>query len=248
ELARALHVSSANVRVIVPDFGCGFGGKHTGETAVEAARLARGVGKPVLLKWTREEEFTWAYFRPAALIDIEAGIDDKGALTSWYCVNINSGASALDTPYRAGQARTRFIASDAPLRHGSYRALAATANNFARECFMDEVASAAGADPLDFRLAHLEEGRLRAVLEEAARRFHWRERVKRKAPLTGVGPACGTGKGSFVAACVEVTIDPERKRIIPRHVCQVFECGAVMNPGNLLAQVQGAILMGLGPA
>jgi isoquinoline 1-oxidoreductase len=182
------------------------------------------------------------------LIEAEATLDESGKLTSWHFVNVNSGGSAVNTPYRAGKARSQSINSAPPLRHGSYRALAATANNFARECFMDELASAAGADPLEFRLAHLAEGRLRAVLEEAVRRFNWRERVKRKERNIGVGLACGTEKGSFVAACVEVTIDPQRKKIVPRHVCEVFECGAVMNPGNLVAQVQGAILMGLGPA
>ena len=153
------------MRVVVPDFGGGFGGKHTAEAAVEAARLAQAAGKPVSLRWTREEEFTWAYFRPAALIETEASLDEKGALTSWHFININSGGSGLDTPYRSGNARCQFLRSDTPLRQGSYRVLAATANNFARESFMDELAAAAGADPLDFRLAHLENPRLRAVLE-----------------------------------------------------------------------------------
>ncbi|MBM4038088.1 MAG: xanthine dehydrogenase family protein molybdopterin-binding subunit [Planctomycetes bacterium] len=248
ELAGAFHLANDQVRVIVPDFGGGFGGKHTGEAAVEAARLARAAGRPVSLHWTREEEFTWAYFRPAAVIDIEASLDAKGALTSWHFININSGGAAVDTPYRTGKANCRFVRSDSPLRQGSYRTLAATANNFARECFMDELAVAAGADPLDFRLAHLDNPRLRAVLEGAAKRFRWRERVKEKKPNTGVGLACGTEKGSVVAACVEIAIDPESGRIAPRQVCEVFECGAVLNPDNLLAQVAGCILMGLGPA
>jgi isoquinoline 1-oxidoreductase subunit beta len=201
ELGRAFRLSTDRVRVIVPDTGGGFGGKHTGEVAIEAARLAQAAGKPVSLKWTREEEFTWAYFRPAAVIDVEATLDEKGALTSWHFININSGGSAVNTPYRAGKTHAQSVNSDPPLRHGSYRALAATANNFARECFMDELAVEGGVDPLEFRLAHLEAGRLRDVLEEAAKRFQWRERVKRKDPSTGVGLACGTEKGSFVAAC-----------------------------------------------
>lgn len=236
------------MRVIVPDFGCGFGGKHTGEAAVEAARLAKAAERPVLLKWTRDEEFVWAYFRPAAVIDVEASLDDQGKITSWQFLNINSGGAAVDTPYRIGRNRSRYVASETPLRQGSYRTLAATANNFARECFMDELAAAAGADPLDFRLAHLENPRLRAVLEEAAKRFNWRERVKQKRPDVGIGLACGTEKGSYVAACVEIAIDAAQKRITVRRVCEVFECGAVLNPDNLTSQVQGCILMGLGPA
>mgnify|MGYP005835977235 CR=1 FL=1 len=234
--------------MIVPDFGSGFGGKHTGEAAVEAARLARAAGRPILVHWTRAEEFTWAYFRPAAVIDIEATLDAQNALSSWFFVNINSGAAAIETPYRAGKARSQFVPCQSPLRQGSYRALAATANNFAREAFMDELAEAAGADPLDFRLAHLDSPRLRAVLEEAAKRFGWREKVKRKQPGLGVRLACGTEKGSYVAACVEIAVDRPADRIAVRRVCQVFECGAILNPENLRSQVQGCILMGMGPA
>jgi isoquinoline 1-oxidoreductase subunit beta len=248
ELARALRVPEDKVRVIVPDTGGGFGGKHTGETAIEAARLALAAEKPVSLKWTRVEEFTWAVFRPAAVIDAEATMDEAGKLTSWHFININAGGSAVETPYRAGKSHARSVNSEPPLRHGSYRALAATANNFARECFMDELALAVGADPLEFRLVHLPPGRLRDVLEATAARFKWSERVKRKGLDRGVGIACGTEKGSYVAACVEVEIDRKQKKIIPRHVCQVFECGAIVNPDNLRAQVEGAIIMGIGPA
>jgi len=248
ELARTFGLPSESVRVIVPDFGSGFGGKHTGEAAVEAARLARAAGRPVSLHWTREEEFTWAYFRPAAVIDVEASLDAKGGLTSWHFINVNSGGAAVDTPYRVGKSRCRYVPSAPPLRQGSYRTLAATANNFARECFMDELAAAAGTEVLDFRLAHLENPRLRAVLEEAARRFGWRERLKQKQPDVGLGLACGTEKGSYVAACAEIAIDRAQGRILVRRVCEVFECGAILNPDNLISQVQGCIVMGLGPA
>src|ERR1035438_4754936 len=88
--------------------------------------------------------------------------------------NYNSGASGLDTPYRIPNSRARFLASDAPLRQSSYRVLAATANNFAREAFTDELAQAAGKDPLEFRLAHLDNERMRNVLNAAAQRFGWK--------------------------------------------------------------------------
>ncbi len=248
ELARAFGLQPGDVRVIVPDFGAGFGGKHTGECGVEAARIARAAKRPVCLRWTRPEEFTWAYFRPAAVIDVTAGLDADGRITAWHFVNINSGQAAVETPYRIEKARSIYIPSDPPLRQGSYRALAATANNFARECAMDELAAAAGQDPLAFRLAHLDNPRLRAVLETAAKRFGWKERAARKNPELGVGLACGTEKGSFVAACVEVAIEGEEKTLSVVHVCEVFECGAVLNPGNLLAQIEGCIIMGMGPA
>jgi isoquinoline 1-oxidoreductase len=248
ELARAFHLGEDQVRVMVPDFGSGFGGKHTGEAGIEAARLAKAAGRPVSLRWTRREEFTWAYFRPAAVIQIEGGLDDKGTLTSWHFVNINAGGSGIETPYRAGKRKSQSVRSESPLRQGSYRCLAATGNNFARESFMDELAAAAGVDPLEFRLAHLDNPRMRAVLETAAQRFGWQERIKKKNPKLGIGLACGTEKGSFVAACAEVEVDSTAKQIAVRRVCQVFECGAILNPANLLSQVEGAIIMGLGPA
>lgn len=246
ELAGTFHLPEEDVRVVIPDFGGAFGGKHTGEYAVEAARLARAANRPVSLRWTREEEFTWAYFRPAAVIDVEASLNEQNKIATWHFININSGPNAVDTPYSIGKANCRFVPSKPPLRHGSYRGLAATANNFAREVCMDELAAQGGADPLEFRLVHLENSRLRAVLEKAATEFHWQERAKRKASNIGIGLACGTEKGSFVAACVEVELDRVQKALKVRDICQAFECGAIINPANLLSQVQGAIIMGLG--
>ena len=248
ELARAFHLPEDQVRVVIPDFGAAFGGKHTGECAVEAARLARGAGKPVSLRWTREEEFTWAYFRPAGVIEAEASLDAQGKIATWYFININSGPNAVDTPYSIGKTDCRFMPSTPPLRHGSYRGLAATANNFAREVFMDELAATAGSDPLAFRHAHLANPRLRAVLDAATSHFRWQERANRKDPNTSVGLACGTEKGSYVAACAEIEIDRQQKKLKVRNICEAFECGAIVNPGNLLSQVQGATIMGLGAA
>ena len=248
ELVRAFHLSDERVRVLIPDFGAGFGGKHTGECALEAARLAQAADKPVSLRWTREEEFTWAYFRPAAVIEAEASLDAGGKIATWHFINLNSGPSAVETPYSVGKKNCRYVPSKPALRHGSYRALAATANNFAREVFMNELAAAAGADPLAFRLAHLDNPRLQAVLEKAAQEFDWNGRVKKKDANLGVGLACGTEKGSFVAAAVEVEMDRQRKSFKVRRVCQAFECGKILNPANLLSQVQGGIIMGLGAA
>ncbi|QDU89300.1 Nicotinate dehydrogenase subunit B [Pirellulimonas nuda] len=243
ELRQAFRLPDQSVRVIVPDTGGGFGGKHTGEAALEAARLAQGAAKPVCVRWTREEEFTWAYFRPAGLIELRAGLDPAGRLVSWDFTNYNSGGSALQTPYRVPSGRTRFLSSDSPLRQGSYRALASTANTFARESAMDELAEAAGVDPLDFRLAHLEPGRLRDVLVGAAERFGWRER---RAEGRSVGIACGTEKGSYVAACVEAEVAGGRIRVL--RVCQAYDCGAVQNPLNLRSQIEGCLVMGMGGA
>ncbi len=223
ELAAAFQLAADRVQVIVPDVGGAFGGKHQGEAAVEAARLAKAAGRPVAVRWTREEEFTWAYFRPAALIEMCGALDVNGSLIHWEHTNINSGGSAVNSPYDIPAKNCGFVGSRSPLRQGSYRALAATANNFARESFMDELAHAAGSDPLAFRLARLKNERLRAVLETAAAKFGWAERHKNRAANVGVGLACGTEKGSYVAACAEVAIDRGAGTIHVRHICEVFE-------------------------
>jgi len=248
DLARTFQIPIEQVRAIVPDMGSGFGGKHSGEAAEEAARLAKAAGRPVAVHWTRAEEFTWAYFRPAAVIECKGGLDDKGSLIAWDFTNINAGGAAIDTPYNIANTRILSASSDSPLRQGPYRCLAATANNFARESFMDELAAAAGADPLAFRLAHLENPRIRTVLEAAAKHFDWPARRKKITADIGVGLACGTEKNSCVAACVEVGIDRKRGKIKVHQVCEAFECGPIQNPANLLSQVQGCIVMGLGGA
>jgi isoquinoline 1-oxidoreductase len=250
DLARSFRVGREHVRVIVPDTGGGFGGKHSGEAAVEAARLALAAKKPVCVRWTREDEFTWAYFRPAGVIDVAGGLDAQGGLVAWEHVNFNSGASAIGTPYQVPNTSTEFKSCEQPLRSGSYRALASTANTFARESFMDELAEAAGADPLEFRLRHLKNERLRGVLLAAVEKFRWREQWKPQSnrQSSGLGLACGTEKGSYVACCVRLDVDAAAGTFKVRTVVEAFECGAIQNPGNLHAQMRGAIVQGLGGA
>jgi isoquinoline 1-oxidoreductase len=246
ELSRALGVAAEKVRVIVPDTGAGYGGKHTGEAAVEAARLAKVAGKPVRLVWTREEEFTWAYFRPAGVIEVSAGATKDGKLTAWEFHNYNSGGSAMQTPYTVPNRKSELHSSDSPLRQGSYRALASTANIFARESHMDDLAAALGLDPLAFRLANLKDDRLRAVLEAAAKQFGWGK--AKPAAGHGFGLACGTEKGSYVATCAEVSVDGSSGRVKVVRLVSAFECGAILNPDNLKNQVEGAAIMALGGA
>ena len=246
EVARGVGLTEDKVRVIVPDMGSGYGGKHTNEAAVEAAKLAKSAGKPVKIVWTREEEFTWAYFRPAGVIEVKAGAKKDGTLTAWEFHNYNSGGSAIRTPYAVPNVKTEFHSSDSPLKQGSYRALAATANNFARESVMDELAHAVGLDPLAFRLKNLQEPRLRAVLEAAAKKFGWGK--EKSTETRGFGLACGTEKGSYVATCAEVAIDRNKGQVRVVHATTAFECGAVVNPDHLKNQIEGAVIMGLGGA
>jgi len=246
DLAGALKLRTEDVRVIAPDMGSGYGGKHTGEAALEAARLAKGAGKPVKLVWTREEEFTWGYFRPAGVIDVTAGVKKDGTLTAWEFHNYNSGGSALRTPYQVPNQHHEFHPAESPLRQGSYRALAATANHFARESHMDDLAHAVRMDPLAFRLKNLKDARLRAVLEAAAKQFGWGK--AKPAAGHGFGIAGGTEKGSYVASCAEVAADRKSGLVKVVRLVTAFECGAVLNPDHLKNQIEGAAMMGLGGA
>lgn len=246
ELAEAFGIPESRIRVIVPDTGSAYGGKHTGECAIEAARLAKAAGKPVRLVWTREEEFTFAYFRPAGVIDIRSGVTPEGLVSAWEFHNYNSGPSGIDTPYDIANRKIQFHATDSPLRQGSYRGLAATANHFARESHMDDLASAAGLDPLEFRLKNLKDARLRAVLEAAAEKFGWHN--LKSQPARGYGLACGVEKGGYVASCAEVSIAQPGGKVKIERVVTSFECGAIVNPEHLKNQVEGAVVMGIGGA
>ncbi len=245
QLAQAFNLPEKQVRVLMPDMGSAYGGKHTGECAVETARLAKGAGKPVKLIWTREEEFTWAYLRPAGIIEVSSGIDSSGKLTAWNFDNYMSGPSAIESPYESPNEHVDFHEVKSPLREGSYRGLAATANHFARESHIDELAAAAGMDPLAFRLKNLKDERVRAVLQAAADHFGWSG--KKSTATRGYGLACGTEKGGYVACCVEVSISGNH-HVQVNHVVEAWDSGAVVNPEHLKNQVEGAIVMGLGGA
>jgi isoquinoline 1-oxidoreductase len=246
ELAQAFRLAASEVRVIQPDMGSGYGGKHTGEAAIEAARLAKVAGKPVKVIWTRSEEMTWAYFRPAGLIEIKAGARHDGTLIAWEHHNYNSGPAAITTPYNVANQLIQYHASNSPLRQGSYRGLASTANHFARECHMDAIAHAAGIDSLEFRLKNITDPRLQAVFQAAADKFGWGH--LKSSPERGFGIAGGVDKGGYVATCAEVAIDPTSKRVKIRRIVQAWECGAIVNPDGLNNQITGAIVQGIGGA
>ncbi|MBI1789495.1 MAG: xanthine dehydrogenase family protein molybdopterin-binding subunit [Acidobacteria bacterium] len=237
DLAQAFGIPESRVRVIVPDTGAGYGGKPTAEASLEAARLARASGRPVKVVWTREEEFTWAYFRPAGVIEVSSGVTQGGLLQAWDFHNYNSGASAIRTLYDVPNQRIVFHPAPSPLKQGSYRGLAATANHFARETHMDELAHLLKIDPLEFRLKNLKDPRLRAVLEAVAAKAG-----------RGWGIAGGFEKGSYVATAAGIDIHPRTGAVKVTRVVAAFECGAVVNPDHLKNQIEGAIVQGLGGA
>jgi isoquinoline 1-oxidoreductase len=245
QLAEAFRIPEEQVRVLMPDTGSAYGGKHTGETAIEAARLARAAKRPVKVVWTREEEFTWAYFRPAGVIDVTSGVRSDGTITAWEFHNYNSGSAGIPTYYEIPNQRIVFHPTNSPLRQGSYRALAATANHFARESHMDEMAQAVKMDPLEFRLKNLKDERLRAVFEAAAKQFGW---GKSKSAGQGFGMGGGYEKLGNIATFAEVNVDRKSGEVEVVRVVSAFECGAIVNPDNLRNQIEGSNVQGLGGA
>jgi nicotinate dehydrogenase subunit B len=245
ELERAFKMPKEKIRVIMPDTGSGYGGKHTGEAGIEAARLAKAVGKPVKVLWTREEEFKWAYSRPAGVMEVKCSLDNQGQINSWQFHNYNSGSAGIESPYRMGVKHSKFIGSKSPLRQGSYRALASTANIFAIESTMDDLAQMQQMEPLQFRLQHLDDERLSDVLKATAKAFNWEATKKSQ---HGYGLACGAVKGGFVATCAEVEVHPSSREVKVLRLTVGFECGAIINPLHLKGQVIGCVLQGLGGA
>jgi len=242
QVAAALEMGEHQVRVIVPPTGGGFGGKHTAGVATEAAVLARQIGGPVRIAWTRHEEFTAGTLRPAAVIDVAAGATSGGELTAWTFTNVNSGAAAITTPYRVPNQLIEYRPADSPLSQASYRALAATANNFARESHIDELAHRLGHDSVEFRLRNLADEQLATALRAAAERFGWATGCDG----VGQGIACGVEKGGRVATAAEVRVDDGRLQIV--RLVTAYECGAMVNPETVMSQVEGATVMALGGA
>jgi CO/xanthine dehydrogenase Mo-binding subunit len=246
QLADALRIDPSQVRVLMPDMGSGYGGKHQEDAAVEAARLAKAAAKPVRVRWTREEEFTWAYFRPAGIITVNSGAQRDGTLVAWDFHNYNSGPAAMTTPYDVPNQRIQYHPAKSPLRQGSYRGLAATANHFARESHMDAIAHELQMDPLEFRMKNLKDERLRAVFEAAAERFGWGK--QKPGPDRAFGIAGGIEKGGRVATFVEIAANPSTKGFRILRVVEAFDCGRVVNPNGLENQIMGAIIQGFGGA
>src|SRR5690606_29282009 len=136
----------------------------------------------------------------------------------------------------------QFHSSRSPLRQGSYRALASTANIFAIESQMNDLAFLKESDPLEFRLQNLKDGRLKDVLLATAKAFGWN---LNKPSGHGFGLACGAVKGGYVATCAEVQVHPDSREVKVLRLVAGFECGAIINPEHLKSQVVGCVLQGL---
>jgi isoquinoline 1-oxidoreductase len=251
EVARALSVAPQKVRIITPFVGAGFGGKSANRQVVEAARLAKLTGRPVLLTWSRKEEFFYDTFRPAAVVKIRSGVDGVNQITSWSYDVYFAGPRCAEQIYA--------IPNHRELSHGHYTGIqertrsaqdleapGANINAFARESHIDTMAFKLGLDPLEFRLRNMNDKRMLRVLAIAAQRFGWK---KGSAPSgRGFGMACAVDAGAYVAAMGEVDVDRATGRVqVKRTVC-VQDMGVVINPEGATTQIEGSLMMGLGQA
>lgn len=253
EVAGVLGIPASNVHVISPFVGGGFGGKSANGQVLEAARLAKITGRPVQVAWTRREEFFFDTYRPAAIVKIESGLTDRGGIAFWDYHVYFAGERGAEHFYRIADSRTtvhgagwRGGAGTHPFATGPWRAPANNTNTFARESHMDVLAAAAGIDPVEFRMRHLDDGKVKRVLETAAKTFGWKP-----APAPsgrGVGVACGFDAGTWVATIAEVDVDKESGRVQVKRVVCAQDMGLAVNPEGATIQMEGCITMGLGYA
>ena len=251
-VAQTLDLPAENVRIIVPFVGGGFGGKSASAQAVEAARLAQRCGKPVMVNWTREEEFFFDTFRPAAVVKIRSGIDGAGRMSFWdyhvYFAGQRGCQNFYEIPHHreAVYGEWRIEPGIHPFAVGPWRAPAANTNIYARDLQMNIMASMAGKDPLEFRLSHLKDKRMRGVLEAAAKQFGW---TPSKTPSgRGYGISCGIDAETYVASMAEVEVDRSSGMIEVKRVVCAQDMGQVVNPQGATIQMEGCITMGLGYA
>jgi isoquinoline 1-oxidoreductase beta subunit len=245
--------------------GGGFGRRAETDVVEEAVQISKAVSRPVKVIWTREEDMQHDFFRPGNCCRIEGALDGQGKILAWshrvvvpsifarvFPQMMQKGIDPaavegiVDLPYAVPNLRVEYVRMDLPIPVGFWRSVGSTHNAFTVECFMDELARAAGKDPLEFRLAHMAKtSPLRRVLERAAEKAGWDK------PLTagrGRGLACHSCFGSHVAQVAEVSVNRENGAVRVHRVVCAIDCGPVINPDTVRAQMEGGIVMGLSAA
>jgi len=253
QLVSALGLAEDKVRVITPFVGGGFGGKSSSSQGLQAARLAKIAGRPVQVFWTREDEFFWDTYRPAAIVKIRSGLTQAGAPAFWdyrvYFAGSRGSEQPYDIPHHRTVAHSRGWTGPPgshPFATGAWRAPAANTNAFAREQHIDIMAAKAGIDPLEFRLKYCTDEKYIGVLRAAAEKFGWTP--AKGASGRGVGVACGIDADTVVATMAEVEVDKNTGRIKVKRVVCAQDMGQVVNPAGATTQMEGCITMGLGYA
>ena len=256
EVAKVLELPAASVRVITTYVGGGFGGKTRNTQAVEAARLAKAVGRPVQVAWSRAEEFFYDTFRPAALVRVKSGLSDEGRIVLWdyevLWAGERSSQQFYDIPHHRTVVRGEWGGGGGasggghPFDVGAWRAPASNTNTFARESQVDIMAAKAGVDPLEFRLKNLANPRMARVLQGAAEAFGWKP-----APAPsgrGWGVACADYLGTYIAAAAEVKVDKATGAVKVERIACAQDSGVAVSPEGARLQIEGCLTMGLGYA
>jgi isoquinoline 1-oxidoreductase beta subunit len=263
-VARALGIAPAKVTLHTTFLGGGFGRRAMPDFVLEAVQVSRAAGGPVQVTWTREDDMRHDFYRPPGRNELRAGLDAAGRLVAWHHRVRTPSArrqifggpppsgderpdvveGAADVPYAAGAILVDCAVPELGVPLGFWRSVYSSQNAFPEECFLDEVAAAAGQDPLDLRLALLPAGaRLRGALALAAARAGWGTPPP---PGRARGLACHTSFGSHVAEVAEVSLERGKLRV-HRVTCAV-DCGVVVNPDTVEAQIEGAVVFGLSAA
>ena len=252
-LVSMLGLSENQVRVITPFVGGGFGGKGSSTQGLQAARLAKLTGRPVQVFWTREDEFFWDTYRPAAIVKIRSGLSQEGAPVFWDYHVYHAGARGSEQPYDIPHHRTVAYgrrgggpAGSHPFATGAWRAPAANTNAFAREQQIDIMAARAEVDPLAFRLRHCSDPKYQGVLTAVAGKFGWKPVAGHSG--RGVGVACGIDADTVVATMAEVEVNRSSGEVNVLRVVCAQDMGLVVNPAGATIQMEGCITMGLGYA
>jgi CO/xanthine dehydrogenase Mo-binding subunit len=250
-VAAALGLPAYRVRIISRYVGGGFGGKTEADQGVEAARLAKIAGKPVQVVYSRQEEFFYDRYRPAAVMKIRAGVAG-GKIVLWDSQVFGAGDREAipfyDIPHQrvasAGGWQGGNPLGMHPFNVGAWRAPSVNSNTFARESHIDRLAEKAGIDPLEFRLNNLTNPRVRRVLEAAAREFGWKTG---HAPTgRGAGVACGMYSNVCNATLAEVAVDRGTGGVEVKRVVMALDVGQVVNPDGMRQQAESCVMMGLG--
>ena len=250
EVAQALGIPSKNVRVITPFVGGGFGGKSQNRQVVEAARLAKLTGRPVQVAWSREEEFFYDTFRPAAIVKIRSGVTEANQIAYWnfdvYFGGPRGAEQFYHIPHHRELSHGHYtgLPGAHPFGTGPWRAPGSNTNTFARESHIDIMAAKMAMDPLEFRLKNLSDQRMIRVLKAAAEKFGWKTSP---APSgRGFGVACATDAGAYVATMAEVEVDQESGTVRVKRIVCAQDMGLVINPEGAKTQMEGGLMMGLG--
>lgn len=244
--ARLTGLPRRKVRVHTQFLGGGFGRRLETDFVAEAVELAKTLGVPVQVIWTRADDLQHDKYRPAGAARLEAGLDEEGWPIAWRMRLAGSELvlEGVDMPYAIPNIREEQIEVPSPVPTGAWRSVGAGQNAFAIESFVDELAHAAGRDPFEYRRALLKDApRMRAVLEQAAAHAGWGRPLP---PGRGRGMAIYRSFGSIVAQVAEVACADNRVKV-ERVVC-VIDCGVAVHPDAVRAQLEGAIVQGLSAA